>query len=219
VGTRKVYTQQPNMLHYPRLPAIPFYEREDFPWLSEVEAATDTIREELRQLLEAQAKEFRPYLSQPMGAQAEYAPTWNAYFLWKDGNKVEEHCGQCPQTVRVLERLPLAEVPGFAPTVFFSTLDAKSGIPPHTGATNTRLIVHLPLIVPENCWFRVGNQRREWRIGEALIFDDTIEHEAWNDSDRLRVLLIFDIWNPYLSETERQLIGTLMDAFQEHYQE
>lgn len=219
LGTKKVYTQQASMLHYPRLPAIPFYERREFPWVGDVESATDAVREELRQLLEAQAREFQPYLSQPMGAQAEYAPHWNAYFLWKDGKKVEDHCGRCPKTVQLLESLPLAEVPGAAPTVFFSALDARSGIPPHTGATNTRLIVHLPLIVPENCWFRVGNQKRQWRLGEALIFDDTIEHEAWNESDKLRVLLIFDIWNPYLSDDERRLVGTLMETFQEYYRE
>jgi aspartyl/asparaginyl beta-hydroxylase (cupin superfamily) len=154
-----------------------------------------------------------------MGAQAEYAARWNAYFLWKDGKKIEDHCARCPKTAEILDTVPLARVPGAAPTVFFSTLDPKAGIPPHTGATNTRLIVHLPLIVPENCWFRVGNQRREWRLGEALIFDDTIEHEAWNGSDRLRVLLIFDIWNPYLTEKEHELIGVLMDSVQDYYRD
>jgi aspartate beta-hydroxylase len=219
IGMKKVFTQQPTLLHYPRLPAIPFYERQDFPWIAEVEAATGRIREELHRLVQGEAKRFQPYISQPMGAQAEYAPHWNAYFLWKDGKKVEEHCAQCPETTAVLDALPLAQVPGAAPTAFFSTLDPKTGIPAHTGVTNTRLIVHLPLVVPEGCWFRVGNERREWRPGEALIFDDTIEHEAWNGSDQLRTLLIFDIWNPYLGEAERDLVGTLMETFLDYYRD
>ncbi|HEY1961275.1 MAG TPA: aspartyl/asparaginyl beta-hydroxylase domain-containing protein [Rhizomicrobium sp.] len=219
IGTKKVYTQQPTLLHYPRLPAIPFYERKDFPWIAQVEAATDRIREELQSLVQGQANEFRPYLSQPMGAQAEYAPHWNAFFLWRDGKKVEENCVRCPETARMLDSLPLAQVPGAAPTAFFSALDPKSGIPPHTGVTNTRLIVHLPLVVPETCWFRVGNERREWRTGEALIFDDTIEHEAWNGSDHLRTLLIFDIWNPYLGDAERELVSALMATVLEYYRD
>jgi len=64
----------------------------------------------------------------------------------------------------------------------------------------------LPLIVPGNCQFRVGGEIREWREGEAFAFDDTIEHEAWNDSDRPRVVLIFDVWNPYLTKSERELL-------------
>jgi hypothetical protein len=217
VGTKKIYTQQPTLLHYPRLPAIPFYDRADFPWLAQVEAATGGIREELNGLLASSAAEFRPYLANPLGAQAEYAPRWKALFLWLDGKRVEENCARCPQTTKIMEFAPLADVPGAAPTVFFSALEPKTGIPAHTGVTNTRLIVHLPLIVPNDCWFRVGNQRREWRQEEALIFDDTIEHEAWNGSDQLRVLLIFDIWNPYLNAAERELVRGLMETFQGYY--
>jgi aspartyl/asparaginyl beta-hydroxylase (cupin superfamily) len=72
--------------------------------------------------------------------------------------------------------------------------------------------VHLPLIVPDHCQFRVGFEHRTWRVGELLIFDDTIEHEARNDSDQLRVVLIFDIWNPYLTAEERELVSVMMAA-------
>jgi aspartyl/asparaginyl beta-hydroxylase (cupin superfamily) len=85
-------------------------------------------------------------------------------------------------------------------------LDARTHIPPHTGVTNTRLTVHLPLIVPPGCRFRVGGEIREWQTGTAWVFDDTIEHEAWNDSDAPRAILIFDIWNPQLTEVERDLV-------------
>jgi aspartyl/asparaginyl beta-hydroxylase (cupin superfamily) len=94
----------------------------------------------------------------------------------------------------------------------FSALAPKSHIPPHNGETNARVVAHLPLIVPDGCTYRVGFDERRWRVGETLIFDDTIEHEARNDSDELRVVLIFDLWNPLLTAAERNLVKTLAAA-------
>ena len=109
---------------------------------------------------------------------------------------------RCPHTARVLESLPLARIPGRAPNAFFSILRARSRIPAHTGVTNTRAIVHLALDVPPGCGFRVGGETRVWVEGKAFAFDDTIEHEAWNDSVARRAVLIIDAWNPHLSERE-----------------
>ena len=92
----------------------------------------------------------------------------------------------------------------------FSLLKPRTRIPPHTGVTNVRLVTHLPLIIPESCRFRVGNDTREWVPGTAWVFDDTIEHEAVNDSDKLRVVLIFDVWHPHLTPPERTMITALM---------
>jgi aspartyl/asparaginyl beta-hydroxylase (cupin superfamily) len=97
----------------------------------------------------------------------------------------------------------------------FSVLQPKTRIPPHTGVSNTRLVVHLALVIPEGCGFRVGNETRDWRAGEAFVFDDTLEHEAWNESDRTRTVLIFDIWSPFLSEPERDLIRRVTAAADE----
>jgi len=222
-GAKKIQNQQPTMLNFPRLPAIPFYDRKDFPWLAEVEAATQTIRDELLVLLRDDAREFGAYVNHPDGvplnqwAELNHSPKWNVYFLWKDGARQDAHCARCPRTAALLKTVPMARVPQAAPAAFFSTLAPKTLIPPHTGVTNTRLIVHIPLIVPEDCWFRVGNETREWRPGEALIFDDTIEHEAWNGSGRPRTILIFDIWNPYLSERERDLVCDLLDGYRAYY--
>jgi aspartyl/asparaginyl beta-hydroxylase (cupin superfamily) len=94
----------------------------------------------------------------------------------------------------------------------FSLLAPQTRIPPHTGAANTRLVCHLPLIVPPKCGFRVGETTREWRVGEAFVFDDTIEHEAWNDSDELRVVLIIDLWAPALNEAERTAVASVIGA-------
>jgi len=98
------------------------------------------------------------------------------------------------------------------PTAFFSVLRPRTHLPAHTGVSNVRAIIHLPLVVPAGCRFRVGGETREWRAGEAWAFDDTIEHEAWNDSDELRAILIFDTWNPHLSEVERRLLAAFFEA-------
>ena len=222
-GARQVQVQRPTMLNFPRLPAIPFYERRDFPWLASIEDATTAIRDELLVLLREDAAEFGAYVNHPddaplnQWAELNRSPKWSAYFLWSNGQRIDAHCARCPRTAATLGKAPMATVPGAAPAAFFSTLAPKTLIPPHTGVTNTRLIVHIPLIVPEGCWFRVGNETREWRPGEALIFDDTIEHEAWNGSDQLRAILIFDIWNPYLSEAERALVCELLTGVDAYY--
>jgi aspartyl/asparaginyl beta-hydroxylase (cupin superfamily) len=225
VGRKKIYTQQPVMLNFPRLPAIQFYDEDQFPWLRELEARTDVIERELSNLLDQRAPGFRPYMNMPDGvplnetAALNRSPDWSAYFFWDDGGRVEEHCRRCPETAATLEAMPLAAVPGFAPAAFFSSLTPGTRIAPHTGVTNARLIVHLGLIVPGDCTFRVGNETRSWQRGKAWVFDDTIEHEAHNASGQTRVVLIFDIWNPYLSEAERDLVCALLAAQREYYAE
>ena len=86
------------------------------------------------------------------------------------------------------------------------------GDPAHVGVDNTRLVCHLPLVVPPGCWFRVGAETREWREGEAFAFDDTIEHEAMNPTDVLRIVLIFDVWHPGLAEAERAAVAATIAA-------
>lgn len=222
-GRRKIYNQQPLLLHYPRLPAIPFYPRELFPWLPELEAATDVIREELSGLLEGQMDEFAPYIAFPPGApvnqweELNHSRRWSSMFLWKDGERQDAVCARCPRTAALLENLPMARQDGFAPVAMFSALEPHTHIPAHTGSTNVRLLTHLPLILPGEARFRVGNDMRQWRMGEAWVFDDTIEHEAWNDADEMRVILIFDVWNPYLEAGERELVSALMTARNDFY--
>jgi aspartyl/asparaginyl beta-hydroxylase (cupin superfamily) len=217
-GVSRPYPQEPILLNYTRLPAIPFHDRSHFPWLDELEAATPYVVEELRALLAADADEFGPYIRYPAGApvnqwgELNHSRRWSSYALWLNGEKQDEACRRCPRTTALLESLPLMEQPGFAPTVNFSALERHTHIPPHTGSSNVRLLVHLPLILPGPARFRVGNEMRSWKMGEAWIFDDTIEHEAWNDADEMRVILIFDIWNPALSPAERALITAMQAA-------
>jgi aspartyl/asparaginyl beta-hydroxylase (cupin superfamily) len=218
LGRREIYANHCHGMHYPFLPADEFFDREHFPWLAELEAQTDAIRAELIALLASDDPGLAPYVTMPPGtprniwSELNNNKAWSALHLWKDGERIEAACARAPKTAEVIERLPLAGVPDRAPNVFFSILQAGKHIPPHTGVTNTRTIIHLPLIVPTGCAFRVGGETREWREGEAFAFDDTIEHEAWNKSAQDRAVLILDCWNPHLSEHERAMICRLLAA-------
>jgi aspartate beta-hydroxylase len=217
-GSRQLYLQQPRHLYFPELPHRQFYEREEFDWLGSIEAATDEIRRELLAILADDAQAFRPYVERDPNRPGRDAyglvgdPSWSAFYLWKHGSIVAENAARCPATMAALERAPLARTPGRTPSCLFSLLRPGARIPPHTGYVNTRLICHLPLIVPDGCAIRVGNETRAWQEGRALVFDDTVEHEAWNRSDRLRVVLLFDIWRPELTLEERELVTRLLQA-------
>ena len=137
---------------------------------------------------------------------------WTAIHLWKNGERVDANARHCPKTMTLLERVPQPQVRGAGPNAMFSLLAPHTRIPPHVGVNNARLVCHLPLVVPEGCWFRVGAETRHWRRGEAFVFDDTIEHEAMNPSDQLRVVFIFDVWHPDLTAVERDAVRALIEA-------
>jgi aspartyl/asparaginyl beta-hydroxylase (cupin superfamily) len=211
-GRRKVYVQQPINGHFPYLPAFEYFDRSHFPWLAELEARAAEIRSELQALMAEGDRGFGPYIAfeptQPVNQWAElnHSPRWSAWFFWRDGERQQENCARCPATAEALAAAPLLDIPGKGPTAMFSILGPRTRIPPHTGSDNVRATVHLPLIVPEGCGLRVGAESRTFRAGEAWAFDDTIEHEAWNDSDAPRAILILDVWNPLLSEAERAVV-------------
>ncbi len=217
-GLKTAPKQEPLLLNYPRLPAIPFYDRALFPWLETLEAATPVIVAELEAMLADSFDAFAPYVAYPKGApvnqwgELNHSRKWTSLWLWRDGARQDAVCERCPRTAALLESLPMCRQDGFAPTAVFSALQPHTHIPAHTGSSNVRLLTHLPLILPGPARFRVGNTVRDWKMGEAWVFDDTIDHEAWNDADQMRVILIFDIWNPYLSEAEQTLITAMMQA-------
>lgn len=212
MGRRQIYTNHCAGLHFPFLPADEYFDRDHFPWLGAIEAQTDMIRGELAALLAADQPGILPYVSMAPGSPVnkwsalDNKLDWGAFHLWKNGQRDDAACARCPGTAAAVEALPLADIPGRAPTIFFSLLQPGARLPAHTGVSNVRAVIHLPLIVPPGCGFRVGGETREWRENVAWAFDDTIEHEAWNNSDRLRAILIFDTWNPYISEEEKALI-------------
>ncbi len=218
IGRRRAYFNQCEGLYYPFLPADEYFDRWHFPWMPEIEGVTAGIRSELKALLADPGDALRPYVRMDKGVPQnkwsglDQSLDWGACFLWEYGKPNQPVLDRCPNTAMALAALPSAHIPGRSPSAFFSILKPHTRIPPHTGVTNTRAIVHLPLIVPPHCGFRVGGETREWRVGEAFAFDDTIEHEAWNDSDEIRAVLIFDVWNPHLSPSEQALIARYFDA-------
>jgi aspartate beta-hydroxylase len=220
---RRVYRSQPKQILFPYLPEIEFFRREDFPWLDVLEAATEEIAAEALAALAGDRVGFKPYVDFPPGtpidewASLNHSLNWSVYKLWHDGEPLFDHVQKCATTAAVLAQLPLCDIPRCAPGAYFSVLTPRTRLPPHTGTTNTRSIVHLPLVIPEGCRFRVGADVRNWKKGKAWVFDDSIEHEAWNDSDEIRIILIFDIWNPLLSVAERDLVRALTQGIGRYY--
>jgi aspartate beta-hydroxylase len=209
--------QHCTFMTFPGIPAQAWFERSEFPWLNEIERHTDDIREELIAVLGGN-EGFRPFIEMRRDHPGtkywealNYSPNWNAFFFYRDGNRFDENCTRCPVTSGLLDSLPLSRVADHSPETFFSVLKPGAHIPPHTGVINTRLVVHLPLIIPPDCGIRVGNITRGWKEGECIVFDDTFEHEAWNRSDQTRVVLIFDIWNPYLTDVEREAMRIVVE--------
>ena len=217
-GKRQIYLQEPKCYYYPELPQIQFYDPADFDWAEAVQASTDDIREELRAVLR-EDNSFTPYLEDLPGIPhlnnepLVNNPAWGAFYFWKNGPFIEENAARCPKTVAALESVPLPRIEHHNPSVLFSLLKAHTRIPPHNGMLNTRLICHLPLIVPKDCGaLRCGNETRPWVEGKLLIFDDSIEHEAWNNSNETRVVLLFDIWRPEIPLEDRALITAMLEA-------
>jgi aspartyl/asparaginyl beta-hydroxylase (cupin superfamily) len=213
---RRSDAQDPTHHFYPDLPQVEYFDPGQFDWVPAIEAATATIREELLALLAEGADDFRPFPQNadgmPMGVSKALLDKkdWGVLVFCEQGWLEPEHIERCPRTWdTILRHAPLPRVAGWGPSIIFSLLKAGAHIGAHTGMYNTRLICHLPLIVPPGCRFRVGNEVREWEEGKLLIFDDTIEHEAWNDGPEDRVMLIFDIWRPELSEQEKYELTVL----------
>lgn len=216
-GRKQRYEQQPRQFFYPELPTIAFYPRSDFPWFDRLEAATDAIEAELRPLM-SDPSAFAPYVEAEANRPSDSRfrllnnAEWTACYLWNRGGPISPYAQRCPATLAALADAPLERVAGRAPFILFSKLTPGAWIEPHTGFLNTRLVVHLPLIVPEGCWFRVGAETREWVRGQAFAFNDTIDHEARNTGAGTRVVLIFNIWRPELSIVERDLIAALLSG-------
>jgi aspartate beta-hydroxylase len=208
--------QLPTFLYFPDLPASPYLSRELFPWIEALEAQTDVIRNELLALLQSEEGSERVFTTTALEQQnlrgLSGPPSWNGYYFYRHGVRREDNCSKCPVTASALEALPLARVREHAPEVLFSVFTPGTHLLPHRGVTNTRVVGHLPLMVPEDCALSVGGEIHAWQEGRVVVFDDTYEHEAWNRSSRTRVVLIFDLWNPHLTEAERAATAALIEA-------
>jgi aspartate beta-hydroxylase len=215
--------QRPKFLYFPDLPTKKFFERELFPWYGELESRWTRIRDEALAAL-AEDAGFEPFLGH-FGDEALEGhlanarggkPVWNAFFFYRHGDRFEANHARCPETSAALESVPLCFVRDHSPECCYSVLTAGSHILPHHGVTNTRLVTHLALVVPEgDLALHVGGESHGWEEGRCFTFDDTFEHEAWNRSEKTRVVMLMDVWNPYLTDVEREALQSLVVAIGE----
>lgn len=212
------YHSEPTHFAFPGLAEREFHPRSEHAWLEQVEAATTNIAAELEAVMSAERAELVPYVQyEEHEALAQWRelnrnPDWTAIHLIRNGKRIDANARHCPKTMELLASLPQPDIVGAGPNAMFSLLAPHTTIPPHVGVSNARLVCHLPLVVPEGCWFRVGAETRHWQRGEAFLFDDTIEHEAANPSDQLRIVFIFDVWHPGLSNVEREAVRRVIEA-------
>ncbi|SEJ57693.1 aspartyl/asparaginyl beta-hydroxylase domain-containing protein [Frateuria terrea] len=212
--------QRPLFLYFPGVPSQPFYPRERFALHTQLEAAVQMIGAELRAVL-SEADRLVPFLgastaeaeaAQLLGSTGTQEGAWDAFFFYRHGVRHDANSARCPHTSALLDAMPLVRVRDHAPETLFSVLRPGTHILPHRGVTNTRLVTHLPLVVPPDCALRVGGETHVWEEGRCVTFDDTFEHEAWNHSGQTRVVLIMDSWNPDLTEVERLAVTDLVAA-------
>jgi aspartyl/asparaginyl beta-hydroxylase (cupin superfamily) len=215
-GQQEVYLQQPTSFYYPGLPQIAWYDPADFDWMRPFEEAAVELAEEVRAVLDDR-RGVVPAVEVPIdrpsrGHSLLNDPRWSAFHLWKDGQLIEENAKRCPLAMRLLATAPIPRVLGRSPMAMVSVLQPGTHIPPHTGMLNTRLVCHVPLIVPAGCRLRVGAETRPVEFGKAMMFDDSIEHEAWNDGDSDRAVLLFEVWRPELDEAERTALTAVFNS-------
>jgi len=221
-GRTKLFTPQPSKYYFPGLPSQEFFDRALFPWIAAFEGFTIAISEELQTAQRQRPELFTPYVDQPdttpldQWVDLNRSLDWSALHIIRSGAQTPEADALFPKTLEALRLLPQPDVPGRTPSAMFSALRPRTKIPAHHGVSNARLVVHLPLIVPPGCGFRVGSETRPWKVGEAWVFDDTIQHEAWNDSDEMRVILIADIWNVFMTAEERKAYAAIVAALDQY---
>jgi beta-hydroxylase len=171
----------------------PVYSNEHFEWIPEVEADWQKVRAELDSVMQYRDSmpSFQDIMKEVGAIQTD--DQWKTFFLKAVGMDCEENAARCPETMKVLEKLPGVT------TAFFSILSPRKHIPSHRGAWAGILRMHLGLMVPEpqeQCRIRIANQTHTWEEGKVLIFDDTWNHEVWNDTPGYRVVLFVDFERP-----------------------
>jgi len=180
-------------LKYARLGNPPVYDNKVFPWVTEIEKAAPLIRAELERVLvrKADLPNFQDISSDVKAISTDQG--WKTFFLLAFGMKSERNIAQCPETWKAVEAIPGLK------TAMFSIFEPGKHLPAHRGPYNGVLRLHLGLIVPEprdKIAIRVKDQICHWSEGKVLIFDDAYEHEAWNHSDKTRVVLFVDFVKP-----------------------
>jgi len=190
----------PAMTWYPGLAATPWHDPAVFPAVEALEAGYPAIRTEYESLKDSSG--FQPEM-EPL----ERTGQWNVFMLYERGRKNAANCARCPETVRIIESIPAVRT--LAGMIYFSDMVPGTHIVPHKGPTNMRVRCHLGIHVPADCAMRVGKETRTWEAGKCLVFDDSFEHEVWNNSDQTRTVLIVDLWHPDLAAIEVEALEGL----------
>jgi len=214
--------QQPMAFYQPGLDFRPWFERGEFDWATRFEAEFDAIRAEMLAGLDT-LKDTKPYLEKGRNDPETWGDmidniNWSGLHFYNGIEREEEAFKRFPHTAQVIDSLPLFKIRGTPVEVLFSCLQAGQRIPPHWGASNARVTVHLPLVVPkrndgEGPWLRAGHETRPFIEGQMMAFDDSFEHEALNPTDSVRVVLIVEAWHPALAEHEKKAIEESYAAY------
>jgi aspartyl/asparaginyl beta-hydroxylase (cupin superfamily) len=191
----------------PGVPARPFYEANEFEWAQVLEREYPVIKKELVRILGESGAGFKGYMSE---ANLRHHG-WNTFNFFFGGKKFEENCERCPETTRILESLPRFE----KDHIMFSSLNPHAKIPRHTGPMNGILRGHLGMVVPQGCYIRVGPEERTWEEGKMLVFDDSFEHEVWNHSEFVRIVLFMNFWHPCFADREIPVLERFRAAYEQ----
>ncbi|HSS63943.1 MAG TPA: aspartyl/asparaginyl beta-hydroxylase domain-containing protein [Gammaproteobacteria bacterium] len=201
--------QNPQWFYVPGLNRTGWFEREEFPWVEALEARAEEILAEVGERYRLD-EDTVPYLTRGVYGK-EYegivgTTNWGACRFYNGFKRNDEVCRRFPVTASVLDSLPLFRMEGNAMEALYSVLKAGKTIPVHQSVSNAKLTVHLPLVVPDKCYLDVQGEARQVEFGRCLIFDDTALHGARNESEEVRINLLFQVWHPDLSEVEREVI-------------
>lgn len=211
--------QRPRFLFFPDLPNPAYHDPALQPWAPRLAQAFADIRAEALAVTQME-RELPDFIAPPAGGAPDTyvdgdgpEPSWKAFFFYRHGHRIDENHARAPLTSAALESIDLCRIRNEAPEILFSVLRPGSHIKPHHGVSNVRLVMHLPLVVPPDCALRVVDHGDHvWQEGRLMMFDDTFLHEAWNRSDRTRLILLMDCWNPHLAPAERVAVTSIVET-------
>ncbi|MFZ4650137.1 MAG: aspartyl/asparaginyl beta-hydroxylase domain-containing protein [Rubrivivax sp.] len=210
--------QRPKVMYVPGLQSGGFIDPASHPLVSPLAANWQTLREDFLSALSG-GDGIEPFLgTADATVSSEYVSgregaSWDALFFFRHGRRYTENHARFPRSSALLDSLDLCVIDGQAPEVCFSILQPGSRIEPHHGVTNARVVIHIPLKVPQGCFLELTDVgRHHWREGEAFVFDDTFEHSAENPTQEVRGILLMDAWHPELTMPERMAFRAIIEA-------
>lgn len=180
--------------YYPDSQATPWHNPKIYDWVEMLESAYQDIKMEALSIFTKNIMS-----SHPQNTELANNGAWNTFFFYKNGERLSENLKLCPKTAEVINKIPGTNRAG---RVYFSAMTPGTHVRPHCGPHNYKLRCHLGLVTSPLATIRVGKTIKSWEDGRCLVFDDSFEHEVWNNSNITRIVLIVDVWNPVLTNDE-----------------